>query len=116
VIDRLSIRIAALMTRVALPPENSTATNAWISAYEAISAAEALCTVYMENEGVVPGELLGSNLTQLNKASPAAVDAFYDYLQQTCPRLAALFVWGSARTYLGSDSFQNLPLEKMSNG
>jgi hypothetical protein len=48
----------------------------------------------MENEGFVPGELLGSNLTQLNKASPAAVDAFYDYLQQTCPRLTALFVWG----------------------
>jgi hypothetical protein len=82
------------MTRVALPPENSTVTNAWISAYEAISAAEALYTVYTEKEGFVPGELLGSNLTQLDKASPAAVDAFYDYLQKTCPRLAALFVWG----------------------
>jgi len=39
------------MTRVALPPENSTVTNAWISAYEAISAAEDLYTVYTEKEG-----------------------------------------------------------------
>lgn len=104
------------MTRVALLPENSPVTNTWISACEATSAAKALCTVYTENEGFVPGELLGSNLAQLNKASPAAVDAFYDYLHKTCPRLTALFVWGSARTYLGKDSFQNLPLEKMPNG
>jgi hypothetical protein len=95
--------MAALMQRVVLLPENSQVTNAWISACEATSAAEALCTVYTENEGFVPGELLGSNLTQLNKASPAAGDAFYDYLHKTCPRLTALFVWGSARTYLGKD-------------
>ena len=68
-------------------------TNAWTSAHEAIHAAEALCTIYNDSEGQVPGELLGDCLIHLKGAPPAAVAAFYDYLHGACPRLTALFAW-----------------------
>jgi hypothetical protein len=66
-------------------------TNAWASAREAIKAAETLCTVYMENEGSVPGELLRCHLAQMRGAPVAAVATFYYYLHKKCPRLMALF-------------------------
>jgi len=67
-------------------------TNAWASGREAIKAAETLCTVYTENEGSVPGELLGCLLAQMREAPVAAVATFYYCLHKKCPRLMALFV------------------------
>lgn len=67
-------------------------TNTWASAHEAMRAAETLCSIYTENEGSVPGELLGCLHAQMREAPIAAVATFYYYLHKKSPRLMALFV------------------------